>query len=92
MSAFVILEATVKDEASYASYVSQAVETLKESGGEVQSAGPWHVLFGEPVFQSGAIIRFPDRATALAWYESPNYQRLLDLRAKAFDCRFRLIG
>jgi uncharacterized protein (DUF1330 family) len=38
------------------------------------------------------IVRFPDKDTALAWYNSPAYQALLDIRAAAFDCRFRLVG
>jgi uncharacterized protein (DUF1330 family) len=30
--------------------------------------------------------------TALAWYNSPTYQALLDIRNAALDCRFRLVG
>jgi uncharacterized protein (DUF1330 family) len=38
------------------------------------------------------IVRFPDRDTALAWYNSPAYQALLDIRNAALDCRFRLVS
>jgi uncharacterized protein (DUF1330 family) len=38
------------------------------------------------------IIRFPDNETALAWYQSPAYQSLLEIRAAAIDCRFRLVS
>jgi uncharacterized protein (DUF1330 family) len=38
------------------------------------------------------IIRFPDKDTALAWYNSPAYQALLDIRDAALDSRFRLVG
>ncbi len=38
------------------------------------------------------IIRFQDKDTALAWYNSPDYQALLDLRDATLDCRFRLVG
>jgi uncharacterized protein (DUF1330 family) len=38
------------------------------------------------------IIRFPDNETALAWYQSPAYQSLLEIRAAALDCRFRLVS
>ncbi|MGY3591359.1 uncharacterized protein (DUF1330 family) [Bradyrhizobium sp. USDA 4341] len=33
-----------------------------------------------------------DKDSALAWYNSPAYQALLDFRDAALDCRFRLIG
>jgi uncharacterized protein (DUF1330 family) len=38
------------------------------------------------------IIRFPDKDTALVWYNSPAYQALLDVRDAALDSRFRLVG
>ena len=41
---------------------------------------------------NGMIVRFPDEDTALAWYNSPTYQALLDIRNAALDCRFRLVG
>jgi uncharacterized protein (DUF1330 family) len=92
MSAYVVIEATVRDELTRARYWQQALPSVKEFGGEVLVAGPWHLFFGDPAFSTGMVVRFPDRETALAWYESPSYQSLLDLRAAAFDCRFRLLG
>jgi uncharacterized protein (DUF1330 family) len=64
----------------------------KEFGGEVLAFGPWEVLFGEGAYHNGMIVRFPDKDTALAWYNSPTYQALLDIRNAALDCRFRLVG
>ena len=81
MSAYVIVEATVLDEESRRSYASQAEPLLREFGAEVIARGPWQVLSGEPAFNNGMIIRFPDNETALAWYQSPAYQSLLEIRA-----------
>ena len=92
MSAYVIVEATVLDEESRRRYASQAEPLLREVGAEVIAFGPWQVLSGEPAFNNGMIIRFPDNETALAWYQSPAYQSLLEIRAAAFDCRFRLVN
>jgi uncharacterized protein (DUF1330 family) len=92
VSAYVIVEASVLDEGSRDRYGSQVAPILREFGAEVLAFGPWQLLFGEPAFNNGMIIRFPDRETALAWYHSPAYQALLDLRAVALDCRFRLVG
>jgi uncharacterized protein (DUF1330 family) len=38
--------------------------------------GPWESLFGERAYDNGMIVRFPDKDTALAWYNSPAYQAL----------------
>ena len=92
MSAYVIVEATVLDEESRRSCASQAEPLLREFGAEVIAFGPWQVLSGEPAFDNGMIIRFPDNETALAWYQSPAYQSLLEIRAAALDCRFRLVS
>ncbi len=92
MSDYVIVEATVLDEESRRSYASQAEQLLREFRAEVIAFGPWQVLSGEPAFNNGMIIRFPDNETALAWYQSPAYQSLLEIRAAAFDCRFRLVN
>ncbi len=65
---------------------------LKQFDGEILAFGPWQLLFGEPAYRNGMIIRFPDKDTALAWYNSPAYQALLNIRDAALDSRFRLVG
>jgi uncharacterized protein (DUF1330 family) len=50
------------------------------------------MILGERAYQNGMIVRFPDKDTALSWYNSPAYQALLDIRNAALDCRFRLVG
>jgi uncharacterized protein (DUF1330 family) len=92
MSAYVIVEASVRDKAARDRYSSLAVPTLRKFDGEVLAVGPWLSLFGESAFENGMVIRFPDKATAFAWYHSPDYQALLELRDAALDCRFRVVG
>lgn len=92
MSAYVIIEATVRDEASRARYSSKIDPILREYNGEVLAFGSWQMIFGEPAFTNGMIIRFPDKDTVLAWYNSPAYRALWELRGAALDCRFRFLG
>jgi len=92
MSAYVVVEATVRDKEARDRYGSQASAVLKQFGAEVVTFGPWGLLCGEPGHDMGMIIRFQDKDTALAWYNSPAYQALLDVRDTALDCRFRLVG
>jgi uncharacterized protein (DUF1330 family) len=90
MSAYLIVEATVLDAESRNRNASEVEPLLREFGAEVIAFGPWQVLSGEPAFDNGMIIRFPDNETALAWYQSPAYQSLLEICSAALDCRFRL--
>ena len=36
-------------------------------------------------------MRFTDRETALKWYNSPEYQQLIEVRGIAMDVRFSLL-
>ena len=36
-------------------------------------------------------MRFPDHETALNWYNSPEYQQLIEARGAAMDARFSLL-
>ena len=92
MSAYVVVEATVRDIEARDRHGSRASVVLKQFGAEVVSFGPWQLLCGELGHDIGMIISFPDKDTALAWYNSPAYQALLDIRDAGLDCRFRLIA
>ena len=92
MSAYIVVEGTPRDQEALGRYGSQAISLIKQFGGEVLAFGPWELIFGEGAYHNGMIVRFPDRDTAWAWYNSPGYQALLDLRNAALDCRFRLVG
>jgi uncharacterized protein (DUF1330 family) len=92
MSAYVVVEFTVKDPDVYRQkYAPIAGQTAKEHGGDVIAAGNWQVLHGDSSLTSGALVRFTDRETALRWYNSPEYQQLIDVRGVAMDARFSLL-
>jgi uncharacterized protein (DUF1330 family) len=92
MSAYIVVEGTPRDKEALGRYGSQAAALIKAFGGEVLAFGPWELIFGEGAYQNGMIVRFADKDAALAWYDSPDYQALLDIREAALDCRFRLVG
>jgi uncharacterized protein (DUF1330 family) len=92
MSAYIVIEGVVRDKEALARYGSQATPLIKQFGGEILAFGPWEVLYGEAAYHNGMIVRFPDKDTALAWYNAPAYQALLEIRNAALDCRFRLVG
>jgi len=92
MSAYVIVEFTVKDLDVYREkYSRNAGQTAKEHGGEVLANSNWEILHGDSMLSSGAIVRFPDHEAAVGWYNSPGYQQLIDVRSVAMDARFSLL-
>jgi uncharacterized protein (DUF1330 family) len=92
MSAYVIVEFTVKDTDVYREkYAPFAGQTAKEHGGEVIAAGNWEVLHGDGSLTSGVLVRFAERETALGWYNSSEYQQLIEVRGIAMDVRFSLL-
>ena len=92
MSTYVIVEFTVKDPDLYREkYGPNAGRTAKEHGGEVLANADWEILHGDGSLTSGALVRFPDREGALKWYNSPEYQQLIEVRGVAMDARFSLL-
>ena len=92
MSAYVVVEFTVKDPDLYReNYAGNAGKSAREHGGEPLANSNWEVLHGDGKLTSGALVRFPDRETALKWYNSPEYQQLIDVRSTAMDARFSLL-
>jgi uncharacterized protein (DUF1330 family) len=93
MSAYVIVEFTVKDPDVYREkYSTFAGKTAKEHGGEALANSNWEVLHGDGSFTSSALMRFPDHEAAIKWYQSPEYQQLIDIRSVAMDARFSLLS
>ena len=92
MSAYVIVEFTVKDQDVYREkYAANAGQTAKEYGAEIPANSNWEVLDGAPMLSSGVILQFPDYETALRWYNSPEYQQLIEVPGIAMDARFSLL-
>jgi uncharacterized protein (DUF1330 family) len=92
MSAYVIVEFTVNDPDVYREkYAPIAGRTAKEHGGEALANADWEILHGDGSLTSGALMRFPDHETALNWYNSPEYQQLIEVRGVAMDARFSLL-
>ena len=93
MSAYVIVEFTVKDTDVYGEkYSRNAGQTAKEHGGEALANSSWEILHGDGALTSGALMRFPDHEAAVSWYNPPEYQQLIDLRRVAMDARFSLLN
>jgi uncharacterized protein (DUF1330 family) len=85
-AAVVIGHITVKDPAKWADYRARVPATLAPWHGEVVFRGRrTAVLAGAHARDEMVVLRFPDRASAAAWFHSPAYQSLIALRLEAAD-------
>jgi uncharacterized protein (DUF1330 family) len=82
MPAYIIYERKqVLDQARYLEYVRAVGPTIARFGGDVITARKTPaVLEGTWAPASLVIIRFPSKGQARAWYDSPEYAPLKELR------------
>ncbi len=90
--AYLVAELTINDAEAYERYRQQVVLTLEAVGARFVVRG------GRRVQKEGTddahhdqlrtiIVEFPSMDVALAWYESPDYTPLIELRRSATDSR-----
>jgi uncharacterized protein (DUF1330 family) len=83
MSGFVIANIDVKDSEAYKEYVGKVVPTVKKFGGEyIVRAGEYKVMEGEWKNPRTVVIKFPNYAKALEWYDSEEYKPIKPIRLK----------
>jgi uncharacterized protein (DUF1330 family) len=74
----------VHDPDALARYAQQASKLVAEHGGRYLAAAVApEVIEGDPGLTSVVLIEFPDAGSARAWYESPAYRPLKELRRRA---------
>jgi uncharacterized protein (DUF1330 family) len=74
----------VHDPAALVRYAEQASKLVAEHGGRYLAAAVAPEVFeGDPGLTSVVLIEFPDADTARAWYESPDYRPLKEVRQRA---------
>ena len=84
MSAYVVVQESVKDEATFAAYRKEVMPTIAaHSGRFIVRGGTMTVLEGEWALPRLIILEFPSREAAEAWYRSPAYQKILPIRLKS---------
>lgn len=88
MPAFVAIDADVHDPARYQEYMKLGQEAVAKYGGRyVVRGGSPEVLEEDWSPKRFVLIEFKDRATAKAWYDSPEYRRAREVRAGAATFR-----
>lgn len=92
LAAYCIVYEHIDDPATFEIYRSQVMPTIEAFGGKfLVRGGKFTALEGDMPFERIAMLEFRDRATAEAWYHSPEYQRILPYRLKATRCQFLVV-
>ena len=55
-------------------------------------SGQIKVLHGDATFQTKVVIQFPDYDSAVNWYQSDAYQKIIPTRDRDMQSQFHLIG
>lgn len=84
MSAYIVfVREQMTDRQAYDKYIEQAAPTLAAYQGEIiVFNGESEALEGNAI-DGSVILRFPDMEKARAWYRSPEYSRVKDMRINA---------
>ena len=87
MRSIVVNELTVTDPVKYKIYQDQVPATLALFGGQYVSRGTPEPIVGEAPSPRVVVLEFPSRENALAWFHSPEFQRILAIRNEASTSR-----
>ncbi len=86
MTAFFVSTSKIKDPEKLQEYVAKAGPTFGPFKGELLTKGKaGDTLVGASDHDVVAVAQFPDMDTLKAWYNSPEYQALIELRDQAVD-------
>ncbi len=81
----------IRDESRLRAYAELAGPAMRAAGGRFLARGnPTYALEGATLLRT-TLIEFPDAETALAAYESPQYQQALQVLGDAADREIRII-
>lgn len=83
MPAYLFANVEVTDPAGYEDYRQRVTATIEAFGGRyLVRGGATEVLEGDWIPKRLVILEFADMARLKAWYHSPEYRPLIELRQK----------
>jgi uncharacterized protein (DUF1330 family) len=92
MKAYCIVYELLGDPTRFDEYRRQVMPTIEAYDGKfLVRGGAVTVLEGDMPYQRIAMLEFPSREKAEAWYHSAEYQRILPLRTESARSLFILV-
>jgi uncharacterized protein (DUF1330 family) len=80
MPAYIVVNATITDQALLDEYVAAAGATLGNHQIKVHVANNESTILEGEAGERIVVLEFPSRDAAMAWYQSPEYQAIIDKR------------
>jgi len=81
MVAYVLAEIEITNPDGYKAYTAVVPATIAQYGGKfLHRGGGIHVLEGDWPARRRVIIEFPSKERALEWFNSPEYEKPMELR------------
>lgn len=92
MTAYVISEVEMRDQAAMEAYRALAAKTIVQYGGRyLARGGAAEVVEGGPPAKTIIIVEFPTMARLREWYASAEYAEALKLRQTALERRLMFV-
>ena len=92
MKAYFVVYETVHDPEIRRSLAPEVRSSLEAHGGRfLVRAAPFTKVEGETPYQRIAVLEFPSRSDAEAWYYAPQYQHVVALRSQWADYQIVLV-
>ena len=86
MPAYLIANITVRDPNRFARYVAEAPGIVARFGGRyIVRGGASQILEGQPQINRTVVIEFPAMQNIKKFYNCPEYQELVQVRAECAD-------
>lgn len=92
MTAYITVGFTPLNKELIQAYSAKAASTIAKFEGEFLAKAPVQSLSGARLYEYQAIIAFPTKTQAESWYNSAEYQELINLRDRGMNSSFQLIG
>ena len=92
---YLVAHLVAKDPDAYVSrYAIEVIGQLEAVGAEVLAADPPVMVEGNPAINRTVVVRFPNRAVAMQWYESEAYAPFRQLRISELvsECTAGFVG
>ena len=89
MPAYMIVRVNISDMDQYRQYMQLTPPIVEKYGGRfIVRGAEKHILEGPDVPERIVVVQYPDVESALAFYNSPEYQAAIQVRADAAEASF----
>lgn len=92
MPVFIVSRVDIPEPQALAKYMADAPATVEAYGGRyIVRSSQIDPLEGDTTCDRVVVLEFPSQERALAWYHSPEYRALRDLRQRAATASILLV-